>query len=192
MKKRRNDAWDTPLTEAQRWEAYERSKGVPWPTFAAWLAEEYGLTVGKTAIYDWQAWMRRQEGAHRLERAIAARQELKGLSDYAALPLRLRRARRPHGRRLPRPRQRRHPLRRPRPRRQNRRVRHQDQRRQPAPGRAAPTGRAPRPPAAGTRPQARTLRGRRETPGRRHRRRRRRDPFRDRAPRAHQNHLRPA
>ena len=35
MKKRRNDAWDTPLTEAQRWDAYERSKGVPWPTFAA-------------------------------------------------------------------------------------------------------------------------------------------------------------
>ena len=76
MKKRRNDAWDTPLTEAQRWEAYERSKGVPWPTFAAWLAEEYGLAVGKTAIYDWQAWMRRQEGAHRL------------LSDYAALDAR--------------------------------------------------------------------------------------------------------
>ena len=88
MKKRRNDAWDTPLTEAQRWDAYERSKGVPWPTFAAWLAEEYGLAVGKTAIYDWQAWMRRQEGAHRLERAIAARQELKGLSDYAALDAR--------------------------------------------------------------------------------------------------------
>ena len=80
MKKRRNDAWDTPLTEAQRWEAYERSKGVPWPTFAAWLAEEYGLSVGKTAIYEWQAWMRR--------RAIAARQELKGLSDYAALDAR--------------------------------------------------------------------------------------------------------
>ena len=32
--------------------------------------------------------MRRQEGAHRLERAIAARQELKGLSDYAALDAR--------------------------------------------------------------------------------------------------------
>ena len=88
MKKRRNDAWDTPLTEAQRWEAYERSKGVPWPTFAAWLAEEYGLRVGKTAIYEWMAFMRRQEGAHRLERAIAARQELKGLADYAALDAR--------------------------------------------------------------------------------------------------------
>lgn len=88
MKKRRNDAWDTPLTEAQRWDAYERSKGVPWPTFAAWLTKEYGLNVGKTAIYEWQAWMRRQEGAHRLEHAIAARQELQGLSDYAALDAR--------------------------------------------------------------------------------------------------------
>ncbi|HIV09756.1 MAG TPA: hypothetical protein IAC79_06560 [Candidatus Spyradenecus faecavium] len=85
MKKRRNDAWDAALTEAQRWEAYERSKGVPWPTFADWCAAEFGVRPGKNAIYDWQAWMRRQEGAHRLERAIAARQELKGLSDYAAL-----------------------------------------------------------------------------------------------------------
>ena len=88
MKKRRLDAWDSTLTDAQRWEAYEKSKSVTWFAFAQWLAEEYGLSVGKTAIYDWQAWMRRQEGAHRLERAIAARQELKGLSDYAALDAR--------------------------------------------------------------------------------------------------------
>ncbi|MGN0885995.1 MAG: hypothetical protein ACI4RT_03250 [Candidatus Spyradenecus sp.] len=85
MKKRRLDAWDAPLTEEQRWEAYEKSKGVTWTAFATWLEAEYGIRPSKNAIYDWQAWMRREEGAHRLERAIAARKELKGLSDAGAL-----------------------------------------------------------------------------------------------------------
>ncbi|MGN0885467.1 MAG: hypothetical protein ACI4RT_00565 [Candidatus Spyradenecus sp.] len=85
MKKRRMDAWDTSLTEAQRWEAYEKAKGVTWTAFADYLNAEYGIRPSKNAIYDWQAWMRREEGAHRLERAIAARKELKGLSDAGAL-----------------------------------------------------------------------------------------------------------
>ena len=88
MKKRRNDAWDAALTEAQRWEAYEKAKGASWTAFADWCAAEFGVRPGKNAIYDWMAWMRRQEGAHRLERAIAARQELKGLADAAALDAR--------------------------------------------------------------------------------------------------------
>lgn len=85
MKKRRLDAWDAPLTEAQRWEAYEKSKGVPWYVFSKWCLEEYNLEPSKSGIYDWQAYMRSQEGAHRLERAIAARAELKGLTEAAAL-----------------------------------------------------------------------------------------------------------
>ena len=85
MKKRRLDAWDAPLTEEQRWEAYEKSKGLSWTAFAAWLEAEYALSPGKNAIYDWLAYMRTQEAAHRLERAIAARKELKGLSDAGAL-----------------------------------------------------------------------------------------------------------
>lgn len=85
MKKRRLDAWDAPLTEAERWDAYERSKGVPWHVFSKWCLDEFDIEPSKNAVYDWQAYMRRQEGAHRLERAIAARQELKGLTDAAAL-----------------------------------------------------------------------------------------------------------
>lgn len=85
MKKRRLDAWDAPLTEEQRWEAYEKAKGLSWTAFAAWLEAEYALSPGKNAIYDWLAYMRTQEAAHRLERAIAARKELKGLSDAGAL-----------------------------------------------------------------------------------------------------------
>ena len=85
MKKRRMDAWDSALTEAQRWEAYEKAKSVSWTAFSDWAAAEYGVRPGKNAIYDWMAWMRAQEGQHRLERAIAARKELKGLSDAGAL-----------------------------------------------------------------------------------------------------------
>lgn len=84
-RKRRADAWDTGLSEEERWSAYEKSKGLDWASFAKYLREEYGAEVGRTAIYDWQAWMRGQEGAHRLERAIAARRELKGLADAGAL-----------------------------------------------------------------------------------------------------------
>ena len=71
MKKRRNDAWDAALTEAQRWEAYEKAKGASWPAFADWCAAEFGVRPGKNAIYDWMAWMRRQEGAHRLGQTTA-------------------------------------------------------------------------------------------------------------------------
>ncbi len=84
-RKRRADSWDAALTEAQRWEAYEKAKGVAWTAFADYAAAEYGVRPGKNAIYDWMAWMRRQEGAHRFERAIAARKKLKGLADAGAL-----------------------------------------------------------------------------------------------------------
>ncbi|MGN1324994.1 MAG: hypothetical protein ACI4YA_01430, partial [Candidatus Spyradenecus sp.] len=77
-RKRRADAWDAALTEAQRWEVYEKAKGVTWTAFADYLNAEYGIRPSKNAIYDWMAWMRREEGQHRLERAIAARKELKG------------------------------------------------------------------------------------------------------------------
>ena len=86
MKKRRMDAWDAALTEAQRWEAYEKAKGVAWTAFATWVETEYGVHPGKNAIYDWLAYMRRQEGAHRLERAIAARKGLKGLASSPTSP----------------------------------------------------------------------------------------------------------
>jgi hypothetical protein len=79
-KKRRLDAWDAPLTEEQRWEAYDKSKGIPWYTFKAWVEEEFGLTPGKNAIYEWQKWMRTQEGVRRMERAIASRTEIKHLA----------------------------------------------------------------------------------------------------------------
>lgn len=84
-KKRRLDAWDAPLTDEQRWEAYDKSKGIPWYTFKAWLEEEYTLSPGKNAIYDWQKWMRSMEGARRMERAIAARSEIKHLANAGEL-----------------------------------------------------------------------------------------------------------
>lgn len=84
-RKRRNDSWDAGLTDAQRWEAYEKAKGLAWYAFAAWVQEEYGLSLGKTAFYNWMAAMRAQEGQHRLERAITARRELKDLANAGSI-----------------------------------------------------------------------------------------------------------
>lgn len=87
-RKRRSDAWDAPLTEEQRWEAYDKAKGMPWYELSAWLETEYGLHPGKNAVYAWMAYMRRQEGDYRLRRAIAAREEVKGLATAGGLDAR--------------------------------------------------------------------------------------------------------
>ena len=82
-KKRRADAWDAGLSEEQRWEAYEQAQKAPWYTFAQWAADTHGIRPGKTAVYEWMAHMRSLEGAHRLERAIAARKEISSLAKAA-------------------------------------------------------------------------------------------------------------
>ncbi len=85
-RKRRHDSWDASLNEEQRWEAYEKSKQVAWYVFAKWVSEEFGtLKPSKNAVYDWQKYMRGQEGEHRLQRAILARKELRNLADAASL-----------------------------------------------------------------------------------------------------------
>ncbi len=85
-RKRRHDSWDTSLTEEQRWEAYEKSKQVAWYVFATWVSEEFGTPKpSKNGVYDWQKYMRGQEGEHRLQRAILARKELRSLADAATL-----------------------------------------------------------------------------------------------------------
>ena len=84
-KKRRADAWDSGLNDEQRWAAYDEALKVPWYAFAQWCADTHGVRPGKTAVYEWMAHMRALEGAHRLERAIAARKELSGLAKAAEL-----------------------------------------------------------------------------------------------------------
>lgn len=73
------------MTEAQQWEAYEKSRSVPWHVFAHWLSEEYGISTSRSAIYRWQKHMRAQAGTHRLECAITARSELRSLAQAGDL-----------------------------------------------------------------------------------------------------------
>lgn len=87
-RKRRADAWDAALTEEQRWEAFDKAKGMPWYTFVEWAASEHGVRPGKNAVYSWLAYMRNQEGAYRLRRAIAAREEVKDLATAGGLDAR--------------------------------------------------------------------------------------------------------
>lgn len=87
--KRRCDSWSSSLSEEQQWSSYERSKGLTWFDFAQYIQDEYGISPPKkTAVYEWIAYMRTQEGEYRLSRAIAARQEIQGLSDAGELDAR--------------------------------------------------------------------------------------------------------
>jgi hypothetical protein len=81
--KPRTDAWDAALTEAQRWEAYERFRQFTWRQVAAWLEEEHGIETSKTALYRWAARMRKLESAHRIEQAVTAREEAGDLAAAA-------------------------------------------------------------------------------------------------------------
>jgi len=83
LSKPRTDAWDASLTEAQRWEAYERFRQFTWRQVASWLEEEHGIATSKTALYRWAARMRRIESAHRIEQAVTAREEAGDLAAAA-------------------------------------------------------------------------------------------------------------
>ena len=84
-KKPRCDAWDAPLTEAQRWSAYEKGRRLPWHAVAEWAAREFDLPEppGRTAWFEFCRRMRRGEGAHRLEQAVLARAEAERLAGEA-------------------------------------------------------------------------------------------------------------
>jgi len=82
--KPRADAWDAPLSEAQRWAAYARMRRHPWHVVAAWIADEYAVPApSRTALYRWAARMRKLESAHRIEQAITARDEAAQLAAAA-------------------------------------------------------------------------------------------------------------
>lgn len=80
--KPRVDRWDNCLTEAERWQIYERSQKQHWSVVRQWMMEEYpqiGEPPSKSAFYRWQRVMREGESAHRLESALIAREEANAL-----------------------------------------------------------------------------------------------------------------
>ncbi len=80
--KARCDCWDATLTEAQRWQVYDRLRAAPWQEVATWAAAEYALPAApsRAAIYRFAARLRQCESAHRLESAIMAREEIGALA----------------------------------------------------------------------------------------------------------------
>ncbi len=84
--KARSDAWDTDLTDAQRWQAYDLFSRSPWYKVSAWAKEEFGLRrePGRNALYRWGKRMRELESAHRIEQAVQARDEIGALAHTTA------------------------------------------------------------------------------------------------------------
>ncbi len=77
----RPDAWYAPLAEAERWSVYEKALHLPFPAVAAFVEKQHGITVSRSAFYRFLDWMRPQQSAHRLEQAVIAREEAKGLAE---------------------------------------------------------------------------------------------------------------
>jgi hypothetical protein len=89
--KLRADAWDAPLTDAQRWQAYDQMRRARWYEVAEWAQAEFGLAraPGRNALYAWAKRMRSLESAHRIEQAVQAREEIGALAGTAAASDRL-------------------------------------------------------------------------------------------------------
>lgn len=83
----RIDSWDAGLTEAQRWQAYDKAGTAPWYEFAAWAKEEFGLSrqPGRSAVYRWKDRMRGNESAHRVEETITAKREVGTMAKAAGI-----------------------------------------------------------------------------------------------------------
>ena len=74
--KARIDAWDAGLADQQRWDAYDRLRRLPWQKVSQWAADEFGVDPpSRSALYRFAARLRKMESAHRLECALAAREE---------------------------------------------------------------------------------------------------------------------
>lgn len=82
-KKPRPDAWWSSLSEEERWQAWDKLCRLPWQAVTKWLREEKGLEVSRSALYRFGAWIRPQASARRLELAVLAREEAKGLAQAA-------------------------------------------------------------------------------------------------------------
>lgn len=81
--KPRPDSWWAALSEEERWEAWGKLCRLPWQAVAKWLRDEKGVEASRAGIYRFAAWMRPQQSAHRLEQAVLAREEARGLADAA-------------------------------------------------------------------------------------------------------------
>jgi hypothetical protein len=75
--KRRTDAFDSTLTDDQRWKLYDHLQASPWYEAAAWASKEFGIDPpGKNALYGFARFMRRRESERRIADALAAKKDM--------------------------------------------------------------------------------------------------------------------
>jgi hypothetical protein len=87
QKSPRIDAWYSGLDEPTRWKAYDKACRSKWYVFAAWAKTEYGLKrePGRQAVYNFRAYMRENESAHRVEETITAKREVRSMAQAAGI-----------------------------------------------------------------------------------------------------------
>jgi hypothetical protein len=84
--KARSDAWDAPLTEEQRWRAYDKfvQFRAKWWEVAKWVAEEFGIeSPSRSGLYRFWERMKRDEAGWRTRQCIDARAQAGDLAKRA-------------------------------------------------------------------------------------------------------------
>lgn len=74
--KPRSDSWDTPLTEAQRWQAYDKfvQFRAKWWEVAAWVEAEFGIKApSRSGLYRFWERMKKDEAGWRTRQCIDAK-----------------------------------------------------------------------------------------------------------------------
>lgn len=87
QKSPRCDAWYSELEEPVRWKIYDKARRGSWYVVSEWAKKEFGLkrAPGRQAVYNFKAFMREQESAHRVEETITAKREVRSMAEAAGI-----------------------------------------------------------------------------------------------------------
>lgn len=83
----RCDAWYSDLDEPTRWKLYDKARRGSWYAVAEFAKKEFGLkrAPGRQAVYNFKAFMRENESAHRVEESITAKREVGTMARAAGI-----------------------------------------------------------------------------------------------------------
>lgn len=87
QKSPRCDAWYSDLDEPTRWKLYDKARRGSWYAVAEFAKKEFGLkrAPGRQAVYNFKAFMRENESAHRVEETITAKREVRSMAEAAGI-----------------------------------------------------------------------------------------------------------
>jgi len=87
QKSPRCDAWYSEIEEPMRWKIYDKARRGSWYVVSEWAKKEFGLkrAPGRQAVYNFKAFMREQESAHRVEESITAKREVGTMAQAAGI-----------------------------------------------------------------------------------------------------------